>query len=185
MRIQQALFLVVLISFLGGAGWFVRKLIYIRPAQSVQMAQCSVIMWNKTDQDITLIVRPHRASAQYVDVPVSARACVVLENKKRTLEKPEYLKYVGIVYAGKKYRFYEKEIINHYFDVENTNRYLACMIVDEADTHWEQLRSRVKIKLDDDSRYMVVSNYPKLNLPWDTQAHLAAVKIKTPRAAGY
>jgi len=186
MRIIQAILLIIIICTLGGTGFLVNKLLQLTPFLSGQEEHvaCSVIIWNKSPQDIDIIVRPQRARSQHVEAASSTRACLAIQSKAQNPERAQSLKYIAVVYAGKKYKFNDRNLLNQFFEQGSSTRYFALMTIDASDVQWSDFKERVsneKMKIDENSKYIILSNYPKLSTPWDTQARLQTFKLKVPR----
>lgn len=185
MKIRHGLIIILLIFGLSGTGYLMNKLLHLRNFFSHEEYQeCSVIVWNKSPLAIDLILRPARLHAQSAEVGSGSRACMIVRSKDKTQQQPELLKYVAVRYMGRKYKFYEKEMLNHCFDASRSTRYFALMCIDSNDMNWASMKERLakdNIKLHEGNSYLVLSNYPKLSAAWDNKAKFQVLRIRTPR----
>ena len=181
MKVSQVIMLVSLIMALLGAGFIINKVMHFKNIRNKEdFSRCTVVFWNKSDQDVHVIVRPRKEKAQDAQVPRGSRGCFFIRPKE---EKPDLLKYIAILYRTKKYRITTKKLLYSHFSEEGAKpvRYFDLMMIDAESESWATLKAYAKehdLRVDERFKYLVVSNHPKLSTAFDSKAIIQLIKLR-------
>jgi hypothetical protein len=183
MNITKNIFLIFLGVALATIGsWFYT--VYIAPKEPVcEQVQGSLIIWNKADQPVELAIKPKHQTTQLLEIAPGSRGCVVIGPRYAHSKEIDQLKYITIYYAGKKYKFSNQELLNTLTTKDKSSPvfYFTVTTIDESSELWEPFKARVLkdgTTLQTHHRYLVLSNYTKLEPFWSEAAIIRVMKIK-------
>ncbi len=162
-----AVFIVIMIGLLGYASHFIRSVLTQNAAQCDVAS--TVIVHNKTDQEVEIALRSKKEKRQSTIVPVNARGCFTLPNPASQLDS------ISITYNKRHYNFYDKEKLNSF----EAPHYFAILILEKNDDpNRAAIQAKVERPLKERVRYMVLSAYKKLGAPLGDDAQLQVQKMR-------
>ena len=169
-----------LLLALTAAGAF----IYYKASQcsSCPMRKNTVVLWNNTGKYLTVEMRFRHLKPQYLEVAPGVRACVPLVSD-RTFQSWDALRYLAVGYGTKKFKFTKLEVLNtaEKSDTGRSTRYLMIAHLTVNEDVWDRVSKNYAAKdksLNEDYRYIILSNYGKKDSPWGSKAHIQALQAK-------
>jgi|GEM_PF-4958212 hypothetical protein len=150
-------------------------------------ARCSlrqdvIVLWNNSSKPIDVELRFSRLTPKYLEVAQGARACVPLVTDKK-FKSWDDLRYIEVGYGKKKYKFTKEGCLNtsELCEGGRSARYFMVADLTVNDEVWERVKKKYEEKdktLDEDYKYLILSNYGKKESPWGAKAQIQAVQSK-------
>ncbi|MBN1549271.1 hypothetical protein JW872_01270 [Candidatus Babeliales bacterium] len=147
----------------------------------------TVVIWNKTDQQVELSLKQIRHEAQTIVVNKCIRACMTVLTKDESSSEVDPISHLYVTYDGKKYRFNDTDMLNAFPnkkgdkpDTKIPTRNFVLFVISAGVGEWENVKRRLEAdgkELSEKLNYLVLSNYHKLAHPWDDDAVLSIVKL--------
>lgn len=143
----------------------------------------SIVIWNKTDQEIEVAIRPFRGKVRSLSLEPRVRGYLAFSDEE--VEKGAWkIRYLGVKYKKKRYKFKDTHVLNECpasgKPSGGDTRYFILMTLRSCDDRWEFFKERLSqdgVELDENYSYLMMSNHCKLGSPEDEDARLSVLKL--------